>query len=264
VKLGVSVTYSDISNTSLLVEIATRRGDYVPDVSFGTHFFQDLVESDIRYLPLFPGEGMGHVNSVFLRSAPNLLQQLLPEFGHLADTLRVIDVPKVADGHVLRVLMNAEVEQAIGYFASAERPARRASDLWRTRQTATEGHCSWRLRMAERIAAALDPARFGVVALYVFGSTENGTAGPASDIDLLVHVRANDAQRAELSRWLEGWSLCLSEMNFLRTGQRTNGLLDVHLITDDELAKGTSWASKIDAIADAARPLPLGRMRPEP
>jgi pyruvate, water dikinase len=57
IKLGVSVTYSDINNTAVLMEIAARRGSYVPDLSFGTHFFQDLVEAGIRYLPLFPGDG---------------------------------------------------------------------------------------------------------------------------------------------------------------------------------------------------------------
>ena len=51
IKLGVNVTYSDINNTAALIEVAQKRGDYIPDLSFGTHFFQDLVESDIRYIP---------------------------------------------------------------------------------------------------------------------------------------------------------------------------------------------------------------------
>ena len=33
-----------------------RKGNYLPDLSFGTHFFQDLVEAEIRYLPLYPDE----------------------------------------------------------------------------------------------------------------------------------------------------------------------------------------------------------------
>ena len=56
VKLGVPVTYSDINNASVLIEVARRKGNYVPDLSFGTHFFQDLVEANIRYLPLFPDD----------------------------------------------------------------------------------------------------------------------------------------------------------------------------------------------------------------
>ena len=55
IKLGVSVTYSDISNTAALIEVAQKRGDYIPDLSFGTHFFQDLVESSIEIYKLKQG-----------------------------------------------------------------------------------------------------------------------------------------------------------------------------------------------------------------
>ncbi len=57
--------------------------------------------------------------------------------------------------------------------------------------------------------------------------------------------------------WLEGWSRCLSEINFLRTGYRTEGLLDVQLITDVDIAQRSSYAVKIDAITDPARKLPM-------
>jgi hypothetical protein len=73
IKLGVPVTYSDISNTSLLIEIASRREGSVPELSFGTHFFQDLVEASIRYLPLYPGEDGGMLNAAFLAAAANQL-----------------------------------------------------------------------------------------------------------------------------------------------------------------------------------------------
>jgi pyruvate, water dikinase len=117
IKLGVQVTYSDINNTALLMEVAARRGAYVPDVSFGTHFFQDLVEAGIRYLPLFPGEREVVFNEEFLRHAPSALADLLPEYAHLAAALRVIDVPRATGGLVLRVLMNADTEEALGLFA---------------------------------------------------------------------------------------------------------------------------------------------------
>lgn len=118
IKLGVQVTYSDINNTSLLMEIATRRGSYVPDVSFGTHFFQDLVEANIRYLPLFPGESNVVFNDRFVEEAPNLLAELLPEYSRLASAIRVVDVPRATGGLVLRVLMNADANHALGMFAS--------------------------------------------------------------------------------------------------------------------------------------------------
>jgi len=259
VKLGVGVTYSDISNSAVLIEIARKKGNYVPDLSFGTHFFQDLVESGIRYLPLYPDDEGVVFNHAFLTRSDNVLPRLLPEFAHLARALHVIEVPAVADGQVLRLLMNADLDEAVAALAppgtgpeSILQPmpgplARPAEDHWR-----------WRLRMAQRIAADLTPGRFGVQGLYVFGSTKNATAGPGSDLDLIVHFRGGEADRRELELWFEGWSLCLAEMNFLRSGYRSDGLLDLHIVTDQDLAQQTSFAAKIGAITDAARPLRLG------
>ncbi len=259
IKLGVSVTYSDINNTSVLMEIAAKKGNYVPDLSFGTHFFQDLVEAGIRYLPLFPGDAGQICNDVFLRRAPNILGELLPEYAHLSEVVHVIDVTQTTDGLVLHVLMNAELDEAVGFFA----PATLAQSGTPERKTGipqiTEDHWRWRLRMAEHIAAEVDPARFGIKGMYVFGSTKNATAGPGSDIDLIVHQEANDDSRRALEGWLEGWSLCLSEMNYLRTGYRTEGLLDVKIVTDEDFKNHSSFASKIGAITDPARALPLRR-----
>jgi hypothetical protein len=257
-RLGVGVSYADINNAAMIIEIARKQGNYVPDLSFGTHFFQDLVESQIRYLPLYPDdEGVTFAES-FLRRAPSLLSELLPEFSPLADVVRVIDVPRATQGRILRVLMNADLDEALGYLTApgaAAPPPAAAS----TRPTPGEDHWRWRLRMAERIAADLDPVRFGVKALYVYGSTKNATAGPGSDINLLAHFAGDDAQRRDLLVWLDGWSRALAEMNYLRTGCRSRGLLDVVLVTDEDIARQTSYAARIGAVTDGARPLKVGR-----
>jgi len=263
VKLGVPVTYSDISNTAMLIEIARKTGDYTPDLSFGTHFFQDLVEAEIRYLPLYPDEEEVAFNEAFLTRTPNLLAELAPNFESLSDTVRVIDVPSAADGQVLYVLMNADLDEAVAVLTEPAEYVDYGDDTGRS-YAAPEGQdWRWRARMAESVAARLDPARFGVKALYVFGSTKNATAGPASDIDLLVHTDGTEEQRRDLLQWFEGWSLSLSEINYLRTGYRTESLLDVHIVTDEDIANRTSYAAKIDAVTDAARELPLGTNLPQ-
>ena len=114
------------------------------------------------------------------------------------------------------------------------------------------------MSMAERIAAQLDPDRFGVKAIYVFGSTKNSTTGPGSDVDLLVHLAGAIEDREELELWLDGWSRALAEINYLRTGYRSEQLLDVHWITDKDIEKKSSFAAKIGAVTDAARQLPMG------
>ncbi len=267
IRLGVSVTYADISNTSVLVEMARQKEGYVPDLSFGTHFFQDLVEADIRYLPLYPDEEGNDFNERFFLRSRNLLPDLLPEYAHLENTLRVIDVPEATDGKILRLLLNADLDEAVGLLSTPDAQAQAVSqperpsvsqqlpDLPDLPDLPAEEHWGWRLGMVEQIAARLDPERFGVEGLWVLGSTKNATAGPGSDIDLLVHVRGDNQQRSDLLLWLEGWSLSLAQMNFLRTGYRTKELLDVHVITDEDIERQSSYAVKISAVTDAARPL---------
>jgi len=116
IRLGVSVDYSDINNTSMLIEIARQKGDYVPELSFGTHFFQDLVEAQIKYLPLYPDEEETVFDEEFLTEASNLLPELVPEHAELADVVRVIDIPANTGGMFLRVAMNADLNQALGYL----------------------------------------------------------------------------------------------------------------------------------------------------
>ncbi len=255
IKLGVPVTYSDINNTAVLSEIARKKGGYLPDLSFGTHFFQDLVEAGIRYLPLYPDEEGNLFDELFLRRSPNLLAELLPEFADLADVVRVIDVPQSREGRFLHVLMNGDLSEAVGLFGEATRVLSGQEIEARTAEPVSEEHWRWREFMVEQMAGALDRDRFGVQQFYVFGSTKNGTAGPGSDIDILVHFRGGEKEREDLDLWLDGWSRCLSEINYLRTGYRTDGLLDVHVVTDEDIARRTSFAVKIDAITDSARPL---------
>ena len=256
-KLGVKVKYSDINNTAILIEIAHQKGDYTPDLSFGTHFFQDLVEAQIRYIPLYPDDTSVAFNQKFLDRKSNLFTELVPEYSRLAEAINVIDVPAESNGQVLRVLMNAELDEAVGILSNPQESPEGGNIFSVSVERQPDTNWRWRFKMAEEIAKKLSPERFGVKAFYLIGSTKNATATSASDINILVHVIGNEKQRAELKAWLDGWSACLAKMNYLRTGYRTDSILDVHLITDKQIAEGNSYATKIGAITDAAKRLPL-------
>jgi pyruvate,water dikinase len=119
IRLGVRVTYADINNAAMLIEIARQKGGYIPEVSFGTHFFQDLVEANIRYLPLYPDEPGVVFNESFLRDSPNQFAALVPEHADLAGILRVIDVPAASGGLRLNVVMDGDADRAMAYLAEA-------------------------------------------------------------------------------------------------------------------------------------------------
>jgi hypothetical protein len=263
IKLGVRVTYSDINNSAMLIEVARKKGNYVPDVSFGTHFFQDLVESGIRYLPIYPDDPGIKFNEHFLLTAPNKLGEFCPECAQLTDAIRVIDVPEATGGKILRVLMNADRELAVGLFASPDSAMRTSCETGLPAVREGEDHTRWRERMAERIAYHCGTHPWGVKGVYVINGNESGEVGPDSPIRLVVHFLGSGKQRKELETWLQGWSLSLAEMNYFRTGFHSSGLLDVHYITDEKVRGEKDVALRIKAPSDVVRELPLGPKSPK-
>lgn len=118
IALGVKVSYADIYNTSLLIEIAFAGPAGTPEASYGTHFFQDLVEANIYPLALYPDEG-DFFRRAFFEESPNALPALLPADAPLADIVRVIHIPTASGGRLLDVIMNSEEQKAIAYLRPA-------------------------------------------------------------------------------------------------------------------------------------------------
>jgi hypothetical protein len=257
IKLGVNVTYSDINNTAVLIEIARKKGNYVPDLSFGTHFFQDLVEASIRYLPLYPDDKGNIFNEDFLLKSPNALFELLPAYSNLSDIIHVIEVPEAADGLVLRVLMNAEIDMAVGILSPRTSSVMDEDEHRGYLPMKESDHWRWRAEMVEKLASQLNPHRFGVKSIYLVGSTQNTTAQAGSDIDLLVNFSGTKSQKNDLLTWLDGWSLCLDEINFTRTGYKAGGLLDIHFVSDEDMADPASLAENLNFNIEGLKELPL-------
>ena len=113
--LGVKVTYADLYHTRALIEIIT--GPDAGEPSYGTHFYQDLVEAGIFSLAIFPDDAGTVFNRGFLLESANSLAELSPADAALAPALRVIDVPAVAGGRTLELVMNAEEDRAVGFLA---------------------------------------------------------------------------------------------------------------------------------------------------
>ncbi len=92
--LGVPVRFAEIRNVAVLGEIAFSAGGLEPELSFGTHFFQDLVEGDIFYLALFPDRPDCVLNLGWLKQERNLLADLLPDDAAYERVVRVVDFPE--------------------------------------------------------------------------------------------------------------------------------------------------------------------------
>jgi hypothetical protein len=95
--LGVPVTFAEISRISILGEIANKQKGMEPDLSFGTHFFQDLVENDIYYIAIFP-EMPNVVFSPELPARYEELSELIePRYQPIVKIYNVPDMTLMAD-----------------------------------------------------------------------------------------------------------------------------------------------------------------------
>ncbi len=88
------MSFAEISNITALGEVSCVVTNCVPELSFGTHFFQDLVESNIFYVALFPESNLTFFNTKFLDDQPNIFSKILPEHQKHANTIKVYDVKK--------------------------------------------------------------------------------------------------------------------------------------------------------------------------
>jgi hypothetical protein len=117
IKQGVRVAYDDINKTKLLAEIAMDELGTAPEPSFGTHFFNDLVEAGIAPFAIYAGQPGTVFREDFFLGSPNILASLAPEFEAFAHLARVIHVPSVTGGRLLQVYLDSEKQEGIGFFA---------------------------------------------------------------------------------------------------------------------------------------------------
>ncbi len=112
--MGVPVKFSEINNITAIGEIAYQDGALIPDLSFGTHFFQDMVEMDIFYMAIYPEKDGVIFNDAWLKKQPNILADLMPDDTRYATVVRVCDV-RAKD---LRILSDIVTQKMICFFGT--------------------------------------------------------------------------------------------------------------------------------------------------
>ena len=115
---GVPVTYADIFNTRALVEVASNQSGFSAEPSYGTHFFQDLVESQIYPLAVYPEEPGDHLNLDFIRQSENQISQFIAEQTKASRCIKVIHIPTERSGYHLEIIMDGQ--SGLGYLTQSK------------------------------------------------------------------------------------------------------------------------------------------------
>ncbi len=116
-ELGLSVKYADINNSLVLAEIGLGKNGETPELSYGTHFFQDLVEADIIPLPLFPEQPDNYLNLPLLNSATNCLPQGISIPAEFEQVIKLIDFTQATGGRLLHLRLDSHSKRGIAFLA---------------------------------------------------------------------------------------------------------------------------------------------------
>jgi len=116
INLGVNASYADINNTAALVEIASGEAGFTLELSYGTHFFQDLVEDEIVYLPVYSDRQESEYNISFFEDAENSISDFIPESHNLENTVKVIDLSKEGGGLLVNITADPRSRRAICFL----------------------------------------------------------------------------------------------------------------------------------------------------
>ena len=112
----MNIRYSDIYNTRSLVELAGQGIGLAPDPSYGTHFFQDLMEANIYPLAIFLDDKDVIFKQDFFYKTPNQLDKIAPKENYLEACIRIIDVASYREGHHIDIVMDNQKGQAVAYL----------------------------------------------------------------------------------------------------------------------------------------------------
>ena len=118
--LGVFIGYSDIYNTSALVEISGQDIGLAPEPSFGTHFFQDLVEANIYPLGIYLDDEETIFKRDFFYDTPNRLTEWISADKGLANCVRLIKVEDFRPDHHLDIVMDDEKGMGVAFLVWGE------------------------------------------------------------------------------------------------------------------------------------------------
>ncbi len=122
-ELGIPVTFHEIRNVAVICEVVGMRGDLIPDCSLGTHFLNELVEMDMLYLAMFPGQAGNRLDPSFFREAPNHLASLVPGAERWCSTIRVVRVADTLGAGVgLTLAADASSQRVVCFKPAAAAP----------------------------------------------------------------------------------------------------------------------------------------------
>ncbi|MBQ9155357.1 MAG: phosphoenolpyruvate synthase [Eubacterium sp.] len=84
-ELGVPAAFADISEFEVICEVEDKTVGYNPELSYGSHIFQDLVEAEILYTAVFSGSKTKVFDLDRLKDFPDITDEFMEEGSDLPE-----------------------------------------------------------------------------------------------------------------------------------------------------------------------------------
>ena len=114
-ELGVPVTFADIAGLEGVLEVASSEAGYSPELSYGSHLFQDLVEAEIYYGALLENSDKVSYNPAFVERLTEVTDDVLQASGSETDAL--------LDARIVRVYETGDVPLTLWHDLETNRSA---------------------------------------------------------------------------------------------------------------------------------------------
>jgi hypothetical protein len=119
--LGVPIAYGDIYKSLALVELAGEGWGLPPEPSLGTHFFQDLLESQIYPLALYMDDPRTILNDAFFDRTPNHTGEWIKANPAFQNCLRLIRVEDFAPESKMKIIMRSDLSRAVAFLTPKDK-----------------------------------------------------------------------------------------------------------------------------------------------
>ncbi len=108
-ELGVPVSYADISRFAAICEVAYSEAGYRPDLSYGSHMFQDLVEADVYYGAINENSKTRLYQPQLLKTLPEIFSEVCGAYPEQGEIVKVYDL----SGMDAELLLDAKEGRAV-------------------------------------------------------------------------------------------------------------------------------------------------------
>lgn len=125
-ELGITVSFSDISNFSILCEYEDADIGFIPELSYGSHMFQDIVETNMFYIAIMDLNTNIHNyfnknllianangDTLFRNGNENLIDKIFPEQDGVSQVIKVFETD---ENHPFTLYADFEKQKVIGGF----------------------------------------------------------------------------------------------------------------------------------------------------